>query len=121
MDRRDFVRLGAIAGAVAVRGKPLAAETLTGREVSDALRTRRRPSVPPFELDEVTLSDLQAGMATGKMTARSITQLYLDRIAALNLNGPALRHVLETNPDALSIADSLDQERKSGRVRGPRT
>ena len=58
-------------------------------------------------------------MATGKMTARSITQLYLDRIAALNLNGPALRHVLETNPDALSIADSLDQERKSGRVRGP--
>jgi len=119
MDRRDFVRLGAIAGAVAVRGKPLVAETLTGRDASDGLRAGRSSAVPPFELDEATLSDLQAGMAAGKMTARSITQLYLDRIAALNLNGPALRHVLETNPDALSIADSLDQERKAGKVRGP--
>ncbi len=119
MDRRDFVRVSAIAGTLAVRGKSLAAETLADREASDALRAGRRSSVPPFELDEVTLSDLQAGMATGKMTARSITQLYLDRIAALNLSGPALRHVLETNPDALSIADSLDQERKAGRVRGP--
>jgi amidase len=119
MDRRDFVRLGAIAGAAAVRGKPLAAETVTGREGAEAVRGGRRFSVPPFELDEVMLSDLQAGMATGKMTARSITQLYLDRIAALNLSGPVLRHVLETNPDALSIADSLDRERKAGKVRGP--
>src|SRR6267154_1726345 len=119
MDRRDFVRLGAIAGAMAVRGKPMGAETLTDREASEAVHAGRSFSVPPFDLDEATLSDLQAGMATGKMTARSITQQYLDRIAALNLNGPALRHVLETNPDALSIADSLDQERKAGKVRGP--
>jgi amidase len=119
MDRRDFVRLGAIAGVVAVRGKPLTAETLADGEVSEALRARRRPFVPPFELDEVTLSDLQAGMATGKLTARSITQQYLDRIDELDRKGPALRHVLETNPDALSIADSLDQERKAGKVRGP--
>jgi amidase len=119
MDRRDFVRLGAIAGAMAVRGKPLAAEALTDREASEALRAGRRFSVAPFELEEATLSELQAGMAAGRMTARSITQLYLDRIAALNLNGPALRHVLETNPDALSLADSLDQERKAGKVRGP--
>ena len=119
MDRRDFVRLGAIASAVAVRGKRLAAETLTVRQPSEAVRTGRRFSVPPFDLDEVTVSDLQAGMAAGRMTARSITQQYLDRIAALNLSGPALRHVLDTNPDALSIADSLDQERKAGKVRGP--
>src|ERR1700680_419255 len=119
MDRRDFVRLGAIASAVAVRGKPLAAETLTARQPSEAVRTGRRFSVPPFDLDEVTLSDLQAGMAAGRMTARSITLEYLDRIAALDRKGPTLRHVLETNPDALSIADSLDKERKAGRVRGP--
>jgi amidase len=97
----------------------MAAEALSDREASEAVRAGRRFSVPPFDLDEATLSDLQAGMATGKLTARSITQLYLDRIAALNLNGPALRHVLETNPDALSIADLLDQERKAGKVRGP--
>src|SRR5450759_1770098 len=119
MDRRDFVRLGAIAGAMAVRGKPLAAETLTDREASDVAHAGRRFVVAPFELEEATLSDLQAGMAAGRMTARSITQQYLDRITALNLSGPALRHVLETNPDALSLADSLDQERKAGKVRGP--
>jgi amidase len=119
MDRRNFVRVSAIAGALTVRGKTLVAETL----VDDAgLRPGigRRPfPVAPFELEEATVADLQAGMASGKFSARSITQAYLDRIAALDRQGPNLRHVIETNPDALSIADSLDQERKAGRVRGP--
>jgi amidase len=119
MDRRDFVRLSAIAGAVAVRGKPLATEALTEREALEAVPTRKRFSIRPFALEEATLSDLQTGMASGRMTARSITRQYLDRIAELDRRGPALRHLLETNPDALSIADSLDKERKAGRVRGP--
>jgi amidase len=119
MDRRNFVRLGAIAGAMAVRGKPLAAESLTNREASEPLLAGQRFSISPFALEEATLGDLQAGMASGTMTARSITQQYLDRIAELDRQGPTLRHVLETNPDALSLADSLDQERKAGKVRGP--
>jgi amidase len=119
MDRRDFVRLSAIAGAVAVRGKPLAAQALTEREALEALPTRKHFSISPFALEEATLSDLQAGMASGRMTARSIARQYLDRIAELDRRGPALHHLLETNPDALSIADSLDKERKAGRVRGP--
>ena len=118
MDRREFVRVGAIAGAMAVRGKPLAAETLSRAATAEAL-TAGRSFVAPFALEEATLADLQAGMAAGKMTARSITQQYLDRIAEMDRQGPTLRHVLETNPDALSIADTLDQERKAGRVRGP--
>jgi amidase len=118
MDRRNFVRLGAIAGAMAVRGKPLAAETIAADGSTSPGPTSRFP-VPPFELEEATFADLQAGMAAGRMTARSITQQYLDRIQALDKQGPTLRHVLEVNPDALSIADSLDQERKAGRVRGP--
>jgi amidase len=104
---------------MAVRGKPLAAETLTNGVAPESLRAARRFSVAPFALEEATLADLQAGMVSGKLTARSITQQYLDRIAELDRQGPALRHVLETNPDALSIADTLDQERKAGRVRGP--
>jgi amidase len=118
MDRRNFVRLGAIAGAMAVRGKPLAAETIATDGSTSPAATSRFP-VPPFELEEATFADLQAGMAAGRMTAHSITQQYLDRIQALDKQGPTLRHVLEVNPDALSIADSLDQERKAGRVRGP--
>ncbi len=118
MDRRDFVRLGAIAGAMALRGKPLAAETLDDHGVQATDRSDRL-AISPFELEEATLADLQAGMSSGRMTARSITQQYIARIEELDRKGPALRHVLEINPDALSIADALDQERKAGRVRGP--
>ena len=117
MDRRDFVRLSALTGAAAIGGRPLEAGILTedprpGRGI-DTL------SVSPFDLEEATLGDLQAGMASGRMTSRSITQQYMARIAELDRKGPTLRHVLEINPDALAIADSLDRERKSGRLRGP--
>jgi amidase len=117
MDRRDFVRLGVIAGAVAVRGKPLAGQALNA-EPARSLAAKRF-SISPFALEEFTIAGLQAGMEHGTMTARSITQQYLDRILELNLSGPRLRHVIETNPDALALADTLDQERKAGKVRGP--
>ena len=58
-------------------------------------------------------------MASGQATARSLCQLYLDRIAALNERGPMLRAVIEVNSDALTLADTLDQERKAGKLRGP--
>ena len=117
MDRRNFVRLGVVAGVIAVGGKPLRAETMD----DDALIWGRngRHAIAPFELEEATLADLQAGMSSGRMTARSVTQQYIARIEELNRQGPKLRHVLEVNPEALAIADSLDQERKAGRVRGP--
>ena len=79
------------------------------------------PSRPQqaFTLEETTIAQLQDGMKAGRLTSRSVTQGYLDRIAALDRQGPTLRAVLETNPDALTIADSLDAERKRGKVRGP--
>ena len=58
-------------------------------------------------------------MESGERTARSITQLYLDRIAALDGQGPELRSVIETNPEALEIADQLDEERQASGPRGP--
>src|SRR3954471_22338767 len=119
MDRRDFVRLGAVAGAMVVGGTGVTAETLLTDGPTKRGHVSRRFPVAPFALEEATIADLQSGMAAGKYTARSITQAYLDRIAELDRQGPTLRHVIETNPDALSIADSLDQERKGGRVRGP--
>jgi len=116
MDRRDFVRVGALAGAMALRGKPLGAET---RDVGvESVPRADWFAISPFDLEEATIADLQAGMSSGRMTSRSITQQYMARIEELDRKGPTLRHVLEVNPDALSIADSLDRERKSGRVRG---
>jgi amidase len=72
-----------------------------------------------FDLDELSIADLQQRMQSGQETARSIAQKYMTRIDAVDRNGPALRSVLEVNPDALAIADSLDAERTNGRVRGP--
>ena len=72
-----------------------------------------------FALHEATVADLQDRMAKGTETARSLSEKYLARIKALNEQGPMLRAVIETNPDALKIADGLDQERKAGKLRGP--
>ncbi len=58
-------------------------------------------------------------MVSGEMTSRSITELYLNRIARLNTAGPELRAVIETNPEALETADILDLERRTGSSRGP--
>jgi len=70
-----------------------------------------------FELDEITILDLQRGMKLGHYSARSLTQLYLDRIQWLDKNGPSINSVVELNPDALAIAGELDREYKQ---KGPR-
>jgi amidase len=70
-------------------------------------------------LDEVTLSELAEGMANGRWTARSIVATYLDVIERVDRGGPSLYSVLEVNPDALSIAQALDDERRTRGPRGP--
>src|SRR5207248_10911940 len=70
-------------------------------------------------LEEITVGDLQDRMRSGQLTARSIAEQYLARIESIDRNGPTLRSVIETNPDALSIADALDRERKDKGPRGP--
>ena len=74
------------------------------------------PGVEIVELGAVSARDR---MAAGTLTARALTQAYLDRIAAIDAAGPTLRSVIEVNPSALSDADALDAERRAGRVRGP--
>jgi amidase len=75
--------------------------------------------VRSFELDEITIDQLQTGMKSGKYTARSITEKYLERIQDVDRQGPAVNSVIEVNPDALEIAASLDRERKEKGARGP--
>jgi amidase len=71
----------------------------------------------PFELEETTIGQMQEWMASGRYTSRQLTELYLRRIDRLDRNGPQLRSISEVNPDALDIASSLDEERKT---KGPR-
>ena len=80
----------------------------------------RKSAVPtanaPFDVVETDIHAIQAAMAAGALTSRRVTEAYLARISRLN---PTLRAVIETNPDALSSADRLDAERRTGRLRGP--
>jgi amidase len=80
----------------------------------------QRPAPPiAFDLEEATIADLQARLASGQDTARSLVEKYTARIALLDRQGPVLRSVIELNPDALSIAGELDAERKQKGARGP--
>ncbi|MBA3232043.1 MAG: amidase [Acidobacteria bacterium] len=77
------------------------------------------PGRAAFELDELTISELQNEMAAGRYTSRQLVELYLRRIEELDRSGPTLRSIIETNPDALRIADELDTERRERGPRGP--
>jgi amidase len=72
-----------------------------------------------FELNEASVVQLQEWMGAGRYTARRIAELYLARIGQIDRSGPTLGSVIETNPDALAIADTLDAERRAGKIRGP--
>jgi amidase len=72
-----------------------------------------------FLLKEITIDQLQRKMQSGEWTARSITQMYLKRIDEVDKNGPKLNSVIEINPEALAIAETLDEERKENKIRGP--
>ena len=76
------------------------------------------PGVPSW-LNEATVAQLQAMMASGKLTSVELTEYYIQRIIALDQNGPGLNSVIELNPDALAIAAQADQLRQRGRVLGP--
>ena len=114
MKRRNFLQASVFGGVVA---KTRSFQTYAkGNGVVDS-RSGTAPT--SFELDEVTINELQEGMRSGKLSARSLTKKYLERIDDVDKNGPAINSVIELNPDALAIADSLDRERKSKGARGP--
>ena len=113
--RRSFLQTALLGGA-AVSLSPLHPALGAARAVSSPPAP---PQVKPFELDEITISELQAGMKSGKFTARSLVEKYSARIDEIDKHGPGLNSVIELNPDALAIADALDQERHSKGARGP--
>ena len=80
-----------------------------------------KPFSPPpaFELEELTIADLQQGLSSGKYTSRQLVEKYTDRINDVDKKGPALHSVIEMNPDAEQIAAALDRERKEKGPRGP--
>jgi amidase len=72
-----------------------------------------------FRFQEQDITQIQQGYKDGKFTCKELVQAYLDRIAAIDKNGPQLNSIIEINPDAIKIAEGLDRERKAGKTRGP--
>ena len=115
IDRRRFIGTTALGSAALVVGPAGCGSPDSGQSRSP----EGAVGVDAFELDEVTVGELQRSMESGERTARSITELYLSRIEAMDRQGPELRSIIETNPDALQIADELDTERSANGPRGP--
>src|SRR5579872_3009119 len=110
--RRKFLKNTAITGAVSTIYPALS----VAREISPSTKMST-PEVKPFELEEITISELQEGMHSGRFTARSLVEMYAARIDEIDKRGPAVNAIIEMNPDAPAIADELDRERKA---KGPR-
>jgi amidase len=114
--RRKFLQATLLGGAAAASVPVLQPVFASTRRSSEPAAPA---AVPAFELDEITVSELQDAMKSGKYTAHSIAEKYLARIAVIDKSGPRVNSVIETNPDALQIAEALDKERKEKGPRGP--
>lgn len=120
VSRRTFVTVGTLGGITLAGGLACAPSGSPPVEIDAPNDGTEAPSDPgAFDLAEIGISELSAGMADGRWTAGHLTERYLGRIAAIDGAGPTLRSVIETNPDAMEIAARLDQERADGRVWGP--
>ncbi len=113
MKRRDFLRLTAISGVAAL------AAPAVSRDLDWTPIARRVRRVKSFELDELSIAQLQELVDRGKASAVSLVKRYLARIEAIDRRGPRLSSILELNPDALLLASELDKERLAKGRRGP--
>jgi amidase len=111
--RRNFLQSAVNASAAVAVYPALGA----AREITPAKPATS--DVKPFELDEVTISELQDGMRSGKFTARSLVEKYTARIDEIDKRAPAVNAIIELNPDAFAIADALDEERRAKGPCGP--
>jgi len=120
LDRRAFLGHAAVLGAAVAGGMKLPGSAGgAAMPPSPSSPGRAAPAIAPFELEEVTVAELQAGMSSGRYSARHVVELYLGRIAAMDRTGVSLQSIIETNPDALTRAEELDRERAAKGTRGP--
>jgi amidase len=112
MKRREFLRNAGIAATAAI-ASPILGKLGIAAE-PEVLTTPKA-----FELEELTILELQDGMKSGKFTASGLVESYLKRIDEIDKNGPAINSVIEINPEAQEIAAVLDRERKEKGARGP--
>lgn len=118
LNRRNFLKLGAIAGAgaTALGG---ASPSLLAAAPAQLDENQVMDDDAPSSLNEKTIAELQQLMTDGRLTSVELSHYYLTRIRKLDQGGPFVNSVIEQNLDALQIARQMDRERKHGHVRGP--
>src|SRR5437868_13988439 len=92
IDRRTFL------GYAGMSAIPALARGVSGGLLIPGLAPGVSPAAPP-ELEDATIAELQAGMASGKYTSRSITVVVLPRIEAMAKQAPGCRPGPEAEPD----------------------
>ncbi len=117
---RGLTRRELVGGAAALAGAGAVAGGEAARAAVEAVAAEGpHPGTRVFELGGLSLRELQAGLGSGRWTSRRLVELYLERIEAVDRGPRGTNAIAELNPEALAIAESLDAERKRGRVRGP--
>lgn len=110
MKRRQFIGTTAASCVVTLTTSVLGNNTPS---------TETTPTPADFELEELTISDLQQALQSGRYSSRQLVEKYTERINEIDKRGPALNSVIELNPEAEAIATALDRERKERGPRGP--
>ncbi|MBK3516555.1 amidase [Carboxylicivirga marina] len=110
MKRRDFLQSSVLVGL---------GLSVTACNNANKTGSENPPFIDDFELSEITVAELQQKLKSGELSSQQIVQLYLKRIEAIDKSGPKVNSIIEVNKEALLIAKVLDDERKSGKVRGP--
>ncbi len=76
-------------------------------------------SIKDFDVLETTIADVHAAYESGNLTARNLVEMYFDRIAAFDKNGPEINALISLNPRALDEADRLDTAFQASGFGGP--
>src|SRR3979411_1921954 len=88
-NRRSFLQAACLGGAAATLS-PLYPALAAARDISSSTSGSQATEVKPFELDEITIADLQDGMKSGRFTARSLVEKYAARIEEIDKHGPTI-------------------------------
>ncbi|CAN5565476.1 hypothetical protein BH10BAC3_BH10BAC3_35010 [soil metagenome] len=118
MNRRKFLRNSSVAG-ISLPVLAVVSCNSPSPVVAGIKEEKNGLFIDDFDLNEITIDELQQKMQAGTYTSKAITEMYLKRIEKIDKSGPAINAVIEINPDALAIAAQMDDERKAGKLRGP--
>jgi amidase len=122
MKRKDFFKIGAGAGALAIFAPVAACSNNTNSNSSSTAKaplTNTPFDVIPSRFEKLTIAEIHEEMKAERLSAKELTQHYIDRINKYDMAGPKINSVIALNGKALDEAEKLDKQRKNGEDLGP--